>query len=154
MLVKNPLEPCKSFSLCWEMKLNPLVKLKIKWLRIRLIRVETSLLLLSTSCSVDGIIHFLVATDMVVDTSTVATFKHYLILELTVVVLKQHFHTTSKIVTLRFKTIQNDLIHCCTEAPIQDILQEIRANGRGGAKPVIYIIYIYYIYCIYMYIDI
>ena len=42
--------------------------------------------------------------------------------------LKQHFHTPSRNVTFRFKTIQNDLIHCCAEAPIQDILQEVRAD--------------------------
>ena len=41
-------------------------------------------------------------------------------------ILKQHLHTALKNAAYSFKSIQNYLIFCCTEAPIQEIVKEIR----------------------------
>ena len=44
---------------------------------------------------------------------------------------KQHFHTALQNATYSLKAIHNYLISCCAEAPIQEIVQEIRSDEVG-----------------------
>ena len=41
---------------------------------------------------------------------------------------KQHFHTALRNATYSLKAIQNYVISCCAEAPIQEIVEEIRSD--------------------------
>ena len=68
-----------------ENEIKPISQTKINCLSIQFPRVEKSPPLSNASCSAEGIVYHLVATYILVASNTVATFKHYLVLELTVV---------------------------------------------------------------------